>query len=271
MRSFSVLPIIFFVCLAFSQEKSLAPAPVENTAISTGEKLDYRMYLGFFTVGKGTTTVDKKFHSKNDRSCYKVDAFMETSGMATWISKVNDNWGAYIDTSEIVTHESYRKLREGKYRLDELVKYDHGKDKAFVQVADKTTGKFGEPKEYSTPDNVRDIVAGFMYLRVIDFSKYKLKDTITVSGFFEDTAYKFKILYHGKEAIKTDLGKIPCHKLVPIMPDNQLFRGENSITAWISADGNQIPIKVDAKMFIGHAGTELVSFRGLRNQLKVTR
>jgi hypothetical protein len=55
------------------------------------------------------------------------------------------------------------------------------------------------------------------------------------------------------------------------MPDNQLFRGENSVTAWISADGNQIPVKVDAKMFVGHAGTELVSFRGLKNQLKVMR
>jgi hypothetical protein len=110
-----------------------------------------------------------------------------------------------------------------------------------------------------------------MYLRVIDFSKYKVKDTLAVSGFFEDKAYQFKILYYGKEVVKTDLGKIPCHKLVPIMPDNQLFRGENSVTAWISADGNQIPVKVEAKMFIGHAGTELVSMRGLKNQFKVVR
>jgi hypothetical protein len=110
-----------------------------------------------------------------------------------------------------------------------------------------------------------------MYLRVIDFSKYKIKDTLTVSGFFEDKAYSFQILYFGKEVVKTDLGKILCHKLVPIMPSNSLFRGENSVTAWISADANQIPVKVDAKMFIGHAGTEMVSFRGLKNQLKIIR
>jgi len=140
-----------------------------------------------------------------------------------------------------------------------------------VVVADKVTGKFGKPKTYSTPDKVRDIVAGFMYLRIIDFSKYKVNDTLTVSGFFEDKAYRFKIIYFGKETVETEVGKIPCYKLVPIMPDNQLFRGENSVTAWLSADGNQIPVKVDAKMFIGHAGTELVAFRGLRNQLKIVR
>ncbi|MCX8489897.1 MAG: DUF3108 domain-containing protein, partial [Cyclobacteriaceae bacterium] len=77
--------------------------------------------------------------------------------------------------------------------------------------------------------------------------------------------------YFGKEVVKTDLGKILCHKLIPIMPDNTLFRGENSVTAWISADRNQIPVKVDAKMFVGHAGTEMVGFRGLKNQLKIIR
>jgi hypothetical protein len=268
MRKFVII-IITTISFAFTQE-STAPIPIQHTShFTTGEKLEYRMYMGIFTVGKGVTTVDKDLHEKNNHSCYKVDAFMKTSGMATWISKVDDNWGAYIDTSELVTHESYRKLSEGKYRLHEVVTYNHDKDEALVLTADKKTGKFGKPKRYSTPDKVRDIVAGFMYLRIIDFSKYKVKDTLTVSGFFEDKAYKFKIIYFGKETITVELGKIPCYKLVPIMPDNQLFRGENSVTAWISADQNQIPIKVEARMFIGHAGTEITSFRGLRNQFVV--
>ena len=255
-------------CWSFIRNSD-APQSGTSSSINLGERADYKMYLWGFTVAKGSAQVDKEVYNKNNRSCFKVDAFMETLGMATWVSKVNDNWGSYIDSSEIITHESYRKLSEGPYRLNELVRYDHDKDLASVQIADKKTGVFGEPKVYTTPDQVRDVVAGFMYLRVIDFTKYKKTDTLTVSGFFEDKAYSFKIIYFGKELVKTDLGKIVCHKLVPIMPDNQLFRGENSVTAWISADKNQIPVKVDAKMFIGHAGTELVSFKGLRNQLKI--
>jgi hypothetical protein len=259
--------LVLFGIVAFT----FRPAEIaeRNVSFAKGERLDYEMYMGIFTVAKGSAVVDPNYHLKNDRTCYKVDAYMQTLGIATWISKVNDNWGAYIDTAEIVTHESYRKLKEGNYRLDESITYDHQKDLAIVKVADKKTGKYQEPKVYPTPDKVRDVVTGFLYLRVIDFNKNKYGDTLTVSGFFEDKAYHFKIIYHGKETIKTDIGKIPCYKLVPIMPSNQLFRGENSVTVWISADDNQIPIKVDAKMFIGHAGTELVSFRGLRNQLKV--
>lgn len=265
------LAIVFVLLLGLGFAQEFPTETTRKSTISTGERLDYRMYMGIFTVGKGTTTVDNNYHIRNNKRCYKVDAFMETLGIATWVSKVNDNWGAYVDTSELLTHESYRRLSEGNYRLNELIVYDHNRDQAAVSVADKQTGKYGDPKIYHTPDKVRDVVAGFMYLRIIDFTKYKVRDTITVSGFFEDKSYKFKIIYHGKETIKTDLGKIPCHKLVPIMPDNQLFRGENSVTAWISADGNQVPIKVDAKMFIGHAGTEITSFRGLKNQFVVVQ
>lgn len=113
------------------------------------------------------------------------------------------------------------------------------------------------------------MVAGFLYLRVIDLKKRKVGDTLTVSGFFEDTAYNLKIMYKGKENVSTKIGNILCYKLVPVMPDNKLFDGENSITCWISDDENRIPVKIQAKMFIGSTGIELVGFKGLRNQLKI--
>ncbi|HRG80458.1 MAG TPA: DUF3108 domain-containing protein, partial [Cyclobacteriaceae bacterium] len=118
---------------------------------------------------------------------------------------------------------------------------------------------------------VRDMVAGFLYLWVIDLAKHKVGDTLAVSGFFEDTPYNMKIMYQGRENVSTKIGKVPCHKLVPVMPDNKLFDGENSITCWISADDNRIPIKIQAKMFIGSTGIELVGFKGLRNQLKIVQ
>jgi Protein of unknown function (DUF3108) len=59
--------------------------------------------------------------------------------------------------------------------------------------------------------------------------------------------------------------------LIPVMPDNKIFDGENSITCWISDDQNKIPVRIQAKMFIGSTGVELVSFSGLRNQLRVVQ
>ncbi len=213
MKSLFKSVLIIFFLASFSGERRKDFVVVKNTSFGTGEVLEYRVNFGFFTVGKASTVVEKSIYTKNDRPCYKVDAYGETLGFVSWITKVNDQWGAYVDTAALVTHVSYRKIKEGNYRKDELITYDHDKQEAAVKVRNKKTGVYEEPKYYKTPDNVRDMVAGFLYLRVIDFNKnYKKGDTLAISGFFEDTPYNMKIIYDGKETIKTKVGKISCHR-----------------------------------------------------------
>ncbi|MBL7862604.1 MAG: DUF3108 domain-containing protein [Cyclobacteriaceae bacterium] len=265
MKSFFLL----IVLCSFTGGKRKDFVPLKNTSFGRGEVLNYRVNFGFFTVGQASTVIENRIFNMNSRPCYKVDAYGETSGFVSWITKVKDQWGAYIDTAALVTHVSYRKIREGNYRKDEVISFDHDKKQAEVKVMNKETGVYENPQYYETPENVRDLVAGFLYLRVIDFNKYDKGDTLTISGFFEDTSYNLRIMYYGKEKVSTKVGKILSHKLVPVMPDNKLFDGENSITCWISDDLNRIPVKIQAKMFIGSTGIELQSFKGLRNQLKI--
>jgi hypothetical protein len=135
----------------------------------------------------------------------------------------------------------------------------------------KETGVYEAVNDYDIPENATDLVGGFIQLRFFDFTKIHPGDTVSISGFFEDQSYTLKIIYKKKEIVHTRLGKILCNLMVPIMPDNKLFNGENSISVWISDDANRIPIKIQAKMFVGHTGLELVSFRGLRNQLRIVQ
>ncbi|MBK5279138.1 MAG: DUF3108 domain-containing protein [Bacteroidia bacterium] len=258
------------VICGFSIESQNAYPLIKNESFSKGEQLEYRVSFLGITVGKAITKVDTKSYNINSRPCFKIDAFGETTGIS-WLYRVKDNWGAYIDTAAMITHVSYRKIRENNYVKDELVNFDHKNKKAKVKVMNKTTGVYEDVKDFDIPENATDLVGGFIQMRFFDFKKIKVGDTVAISGFFEDTSYKLKIMYKGKETISTKMGKIPCHVMVPIMPDNKLFNGENSITVWISDDGNKIPVKIQARMFIGHTGLELVSFRGLRNQLKIVQ
>lgn len=240
-----------------------------STSFGKGEQLEYKVNFAFLDVGKAITRIDDRVHTVNSRPCYKIDAFGTTSKWMSWMAKVDDNWGAYIDTTTMATHVAYRKLKENNYRYEEIANYDHNKHKVSVKVKNKQTGVFEDKNSYDIPTNAKDLVGGFMLLRQIDFTKLHKGDTVTISGFFEDTSYNLGVMFLGKETIKTSIGKIPCNIMKPIMPDNKLFDGENSITVWISDDGNKIPIKIQAKMFIGHTGLELVSFKSLRNQIKV--
>jgi hypothetical protein len=266
-RTLLFLPLIVLLSGFLLINRKEVPV-TKNISYGVGEELEYRVHFGMFTVGKGITRVDKAFHSINDRTCYKVDAYGETSDWISWVAKVNDNWGAYIDTTTLLTHVSYRKLREGKYTRDEQVIFDHNNNKAEVKVKNRDTGAT-ESKLYDVPANAKDLVAGFMFLRIIDFKRISVGDTINISGFLEDASYNLQIIYQGKEVISTKIGKIQCLRLRPVMPKNSMFDGENSVLCWISDDLNKIPVKLQAKMFIGNTGLELIHFRGLRNQLKV--
>lgn len=271
MRYFVIGLALFVALCGFIANKQKAIPVIKNVAYTTGEELEYKVHLAFFTVGKGITRVDHKIHEINSRPCFKVDAFGTTSDWISWVSRFEDNWGAYIDTATLSTQLAYRKLKEGSYRRDEIVNFDQEKNKVEIRVKNNETGVYDEPKMYDGPQNAKDLVSGFLYLRVVDFTKIAKGDTITISGFLENAFYNLKIIYTGKEVINTRVGKIQCLRLSPVMPANSLFDGENSILCWISDDLNRIPVRIQAKMFIGSTGLELISFRGLRNQLRIIR
>jgi hypothetical protein len=245
--------------------------PVRNESFTRGEVLKFKMTYGIFTVGRGSANVHPNYFKLNSRDCYKVDVFAETVGLVNWVTDIDDQWGAYIDTAAIVPHMFYRRIREGNYKKDEQTYFDHPNRKIKVRATERKTGKFKDPLFYDAPGQVRDMVSGFLYLRLMDFSKLKKEDTVTVTGFFEDEFYALKIVYKGKETIRTKVGKVRTLVFKPVMPKNQLFDGENSITAYFSDDKNRIPIKIDAEMFIGSAGVELTDYSGLRNPLNLEK
>jgi hypothetical protein len=245
--------------------------PVKNESFTRGEVINFKMTYGMFTVGKGSVKIHPNYFKLNNRDCFKIDVHGRTVGMVDWVADVDDQWGAYIDTSAIVPHQFYRRIREGRYKKDEWTFFDHKKKKIEVKTIDNATGKFKESKFYDAPPQVRDMIGGFLYLRNMDLTKLSEGDTIVVPGFFEDEFYKMKIVYHGKQTIRVKAGKIRTIVFKPVMPQNKVFDGENSVTAFFSDDKNRIPVKIDAEMFIGSAGVELTSYEGLKNPLNVVK
>lgn len=245
--------------------------PVKNESFSRGEVLEFKMNYGFIPVGRGSAKIHPNYFKYNNRDCFKVDVHAKTVGFIDWVADVDDHWGAYIDTMALVPHQFYRKIREGRYKKDEWTYFDHINRKIEVKTLNNKTGKLKDPMFFDAPHQVRDMIGGFLFLRTLDFSKIHLGDTLVISGFFEDEFYNMKVMYRGKDVVKTKAGKFRAIKLVPIMPDNKIFDGENSVTAWFSDDKNRIPVKIDAQMFIGSAGVELTDYSGLKNPVSLVK
>jgi len=112
-------------------------------------------------------------------------------------------------------------------------------------------------KVYDTPENIRDVVAGFMVFRLVDLSKYRKGETFTINGFYEDEGYKINVIYLGEETIKTDLGRINCYKVRPLAPKNHVFKGQDAVIVWLSADKYKSIVRIRARMFVGNIQIDL--------------
>jgi hypothetical protein len=265
MRKWVYFIGVLFITSSFTEVDDETFVSVSQRSFGAGEVLEYKLNYGAFTVGKAQMKVHDLYYKINGRDCYRIDIFGRTSGAVDWVARVNDNWGAYIDTAALVPHISYRKIEEGRYRKNEVLKFDHNTDMVEAKVINNATGDFKEPEYFQVPNNVRDIVGGLFYLRTFDFNGFSVGDTITMEAFFEDTVYDFEIRYMGTDEIRTRAGKFNALKLVPIMPDNKLFAGEDAVAVWFSDDMNRIPLKVEANLIIGKASCELIKYEGLRN------
>lgn len=251
--------------LRSAEDSEAKDATTGQYPFELGEKLYYKMNYSIFTVGVAEVIIYPVEYTILRTDCYKIDIYGQTAGAGRLVSRVNDNFGAYITTENLLPLKSWRILEEGKYRLKEYVDFDHDSGVVNVRKLDYETNRLEYNKEYRFEDSdMLDLISGFAFLRTIDFSNQTKGDTLVFNGFLEDTFYKLKVLYMGREEVKTKLGMIKAHKLVPIMPDNKLFAGENSITVWIASDRSRLPLKVEAKMFIGKAGVEITGFEGMK-------
>lgn len=247
--------------------QGLAAQPMmRDNPVSLGEELEFKLSYGWFTVGRAKMKTSDYLKNINGKDAYKVDIEGRTAGLVGTFSRVDDKWGAHVDASSFLPYYSYRDISEGNYRLDEKVYYNYEKNEIRADYYD-VKKDVPKPSQYfeigQTP--TFDLIGGLLFARSLDYLHMNQGDTITMDAFFEKKFYSFSFVYQGVERVRTKVGKINCFKIVPIVPDNKIFRGENSVTFWVSADANRLPLKVEADMFFGTAYCELTSYKNVKS------
>ncbi len=234
---------------------------VANSSFGAGEKLEYRVHYGFINAAEAKVEISNSVVKINNRPCYRVNVSGRTVGAFDLVSRVRDQWRSYIDTAAILPQMFYQNIEENKYKKQETVVFNHGSDVAYSENKQ-------EKKSYKVPDNIHDVISGYYFLRTLNFERISEGQLIEVPTFFAGEVYPMRVKYRGKDVIKTKFGKIRVLKLNPIMPNNKLFKGENSIRIWVSDDENKVPVKVEVDLWIGALEMDITNFKGLKNEFK---
>ena len=87
--------------------------------------------------------------------------------------------------------------------------------------------------------------------------------------FYDSKNRELLLKYEGKEIINTKFGKIECIKLMPVTNRSRIFKGEGSITIWLTNDKNRIPIRVQADLLVGSIKADVEKFSGIANPIEI--
>ena len=236
----------------------------EFKPFKSGEWLKYRIsYSGWLKAGEATMVLTND--TLDNKEFYHVVAIGKTVGPINWFFKVNDRYESYFDKKDTRPYKFIRRISEGGYTKNLSIYFDHNLEKAIINNI-KTSKK----TEKHISANSHDLISIIYFLR----KNFNLKDVdsnneITINTFFDYQNNEMKMKYLLTEVINTTFGKIKCLKIRPYVKSDRIFIRKESLTIWVTADKNRVPIRVKADLAVGSIRVDLEAFSGLNNSFEI--
>jgi hypothetical protein len=258
MKKRTLIFVLFFTVLtSYSQGVDKKKDPV----FKNGEWLRYKMsYSGWMRAGTAVLKLEEKeLHGKK---VYHATGTGWTSGVIKWFFKVDDTYESYFDKKIVIPYFFKRKIDEGGYKKNRNTTFNYTTNEALVEdfIKKKDT--------LITFSDVQDMLSSFYYLRNQNVDTLKKGEEIRIDMFLDSQIYPFKLRFLGKETLKTKVGKVKTLKFRPLVQAGRIFKAQESVTIWITADKNKIPIKMNANLSVGSLRADLEAYKGLANSFE---
>ncbi len=231
---------------------------------STEEELHFKISFGWFTIGKGWVRLR---NDRNDQT-YKVEAEGRTVGLLGFFANLEDEFSAVIDAASLKPIEAERRIKDGRYWRNQHNWFDYDEDSVLIDVKDFKRPEKNVKKKINISDSTLDILSSYLYLRSVDWSDKHLEDSVMIGTFYGKKIYNFGIEYAGTERIKFRSNRINTYKLYVLFPNSTVFPEDRPVTVWVTADENQLPLKVQARLRVGKATMELYRYENLKKPRK---
>lgn len=228
-----------------------------------GEKISYQIRYGI--VGSGQATLEIKEAFYKGKPVWHAAVSGQTTGLADALYKVRDVYESYIDPENDLPVFTIRNIQEGRYRKYNEVEFDHVTRKDSTLIFSDLTGNHRGPK------GLLDIVSCFYWFRKYYLAAGKEPvpgETYTMMTWFADELYPIILRYKGKEIIRIRGSRIECYRFHPVTEVGRVFKTEEDMAMWFTADENFLPVKVRFDIFVGSFHVDMTNYEGLRAPLK---
>ena len=227
-----------------------------NKPFKEGETLKYALHYGFLYGGEGTITLSKSVY--NDKNVYYSQIYAKTIGLTDKLYKIRDRYESYFDIKTCLPYKAIRDIREGGYTKYEEVIFQHSDSAVYDNKG----------KRHKVPTDILDILSTLYYVRSLEFDSLAPGDKIDIVTFFDNEIFPFNLRYKGIETVKIKLGKYRCYRFDPVVEPGRIFKSEDDMQVWISADENLIPVRVRFNLIVGAVKCDLAEYDKLKYEFK---
>lgn len=252
---------LLMACLAAAASLSAAekqtpdfpPVDAPSSFFYPGEKLVYKIsYLGL-TVGEAQAEIET-LEEWNGRPAYHMVVRVKSHPVLDWIYKVRDEHHTWIDAENLHSLRYEKKLREGRYRVHEVMTYDQ---EAHTAVYESLTNK--SRKEMFIPKNVQDQLSCGYFFRTL---KIEPDTVVKIPVNADEKNWELEVKLFQSEPMEIEeVGIFQALEAEPVIKFQGIFVKRGKIRGWISLDERRIPLMMKVKVpVVGHITARLSSY-----------
>lgn len=212
------------------------------------EEIKYDLKFGIIKGGEANLVIrDTKFNGRNAVNYYLTG---QTTGITNTLFGVYDIYETIVDPETMLPLKSIRNIKEKKYRWYNETLFYHETD----SINSQRTGW------QAVPDNLVDIVSVFFYfVNKHMFDEIEKGYTVSLPTYHADKISDVTIKYSGEAVIDTDLGRIDCYILSPVVEKGKLLNRSDGLKLYISKE-KKIPVLFEFDMKAGTLRAVLKSY-----------
>lgn len=222
-----------------------------GTADFLGEDLHYSVRYGFIEAGEARLTVSEG-PLYGGRRTWKVVGEGRSTGALDWVFKVRDHYESHVDREGLFPHRFIRKVREGGYRLERDIAFDPTRRTAAIAEGKAT-------RHHVMPAFVQDLVSAFCCARRLPLDRMQMGEVLVIPTLVDGKIHAVRAKFSGTKSIKVKAGRFQALAFTPVVQEGRIWKDDDDLTVWVSADERHIPLLVESDLVVGSIRLELVA------------
>ncbi len=225
---------------------AVVPDSLARVPFGPGERLVFTIDYGPINAGEGTLEV-RGLVETDGHPCYLIESRARSNRFFSAFYMVRDKVVSHMDARRLISRYFMKRLREGDYRQNVEVRFDHAAGKAH----------YLDGRTFDTMPGIQDILSAFYFVRALPLEPGRVWHVRTHSSRKD---YPLEVIVHGRERVKVPAGEFDCLVVEPVIQGEGLFQHEGKLTIWLSDDDLRIPVLMKTKVKVGSIDASLKEF-----------